>query len=198
MPLICNADHAQEMRGTTIEIVERLRDMSAKKYRKDWAYWVQEQCTVAADEIEKLRKENDVLMNKLRAKMINEKQQPAVQNDGPAVWDLVMQDMHDRDKMGTRKHEKRLQPNNGRDALVDAYQEALDLVVYLRQEIYERDEARVNNDRTTIEEIDRLRRYADTMNGKPGTERHRFRGHCPDNSQPDSRDPECEACRLLR
>lgn len=30
---------------------------------------------------------------------------------------------------------------NGRDALLDAYQEALDLVVYLRQVIYERDNA---------------------------------------------------------
>ena len=129
--------------------------------------------------------------------MRNEKQPIAVPNDGPAVWDLVMQDMNDRDKMGTRKHGTRLQPNNGRDAMVDAYQEALDLVVYLRQAIYERDDARLNNARTTIEERDRLRRYADAMNGKPGTERHLFAGHCPDNTQPDSRDPECDACLLL-
>lgn len=47
------------------------------------------------------------------------------------------------------------------------------------------------------EENERLRRYADVMNGKPGTERHVFLGACPDNMQPDSRDDECPACRLL-
>lgn len=46
-------------------------------------------------------------------------------------------------------------------------------------------------------EIERLRRYADAMNGKPGTERHIYSGLCPDNTQPDSRDPKCQACRLL-
>ena len=47
--------------------------------------------------------------------------------------------MHDRDLIGERKHNTRLQPYNGRDVLKDAYQEALDLVAYLRQAIYERD-----------------------------------------------------------
>jgi hypothetical protein len=32
-----------------------------------------------------------------------------------------------------------LQPHNGRDCLMDAYQEALDLAMYLRQAIFERD-----------------------------------------------------------
>ncbi len=60
-------------------------------------------------------------------------------NDGPAVWDLVLADMGARDAEGRRKYGTPLQPDNGRDALIDAYQEALDLVVYLRQAIYERD-----------------------------------------------------------
>lgn len=47
------------------------------------------------------------------------------------------------------------------------------------------------------DEIERLRRYVDVMNGKPGTERHTWLGLCPDNDQPDSRDEECPACRLL-
>ena len=59
--------------------------------------------------------------------------------DGPAVWDLVLADMRARDVQGHGKYGRRLHPNNGRDALVDAYQEALDLCVYLRQAIYERD-----------------------------------------------------------
>ena len=61
-------------------------------------------------------------------------------NQHPAVWDLVMQDIADREEYGVATYGTRLQPFNGRDALKDAYQEALDLVVYLRQIIYERDE----------------------------------------------------------
>lgn len=63
---------------------------------------------------------------------------PPVPNDRPAVWSLVIADMQARDREGRRKYGTPLQPFNGRDALVDAYQEALDLVVYLRQAIEER------------------------------------------------------------
>jgi hypothetical protein len=59
----------------------------------------------------------------------------------PAIWDLVIQDMHGRDAIGIRKYETRLYPNNGRDALLDAYEEVLDLAAYLRQVIYERNGA---------------------------------------------------------
>ena len=59
-------------------------------------------------------------------------------NNYPAVWDLVIADMQERDRIGTEKYGTRLQPHNGRDFLVDAYQEALDLVVYLRGEICQR------------------------------------------------------------
>ena len=62
-----------------------------------------------------------------------------VPNDGPAVWDLVMADMHARDVLGRERYGTRLQPDNGRDHLVDAYQELLDAAVYLRAEIYKRD-----------------------------------------------------------
>ncbi len=62
-----------------------------------------------------------------------------VKSDEPPVWDLVIADMRARDDFGVQKYGLRLQPNNGRDALIDGYQEALDLVVYLRQMIYERD-----------------------------------------------------------
>jgi hypothetical protein len=62
-----------------------------------------------------------------------------VKNNLPAVWDLVMADIQECDAIGEKKYGVRLQPFNGRDVLKDAYQEALDLVVYLRQAIYERD-----------------------------------------------------------
>lgn len=67
------------------------------------------------------------------------KPEPApIQNNHPAIWDLLIKDMQDRDQFGVNKYGTHLQPNNGRSALLDAYQEVLDLAVYLRQAIYER------------------------------------------------------------
>lgn len=68
------------------------------------------------------------------------KKQPKPKKNGlPAIWDLVVDDMYARDAEGVKRYGTRLQPKNGRDAAVDAYQEALDLAVYLRQFLYERD-----------------------------------------------------------
>ncbi len=61
---------------------------------------------------------------------------PKTTNDIP-VWDLVIADMVARDQLGRERYGTPLQAFNGRDALIDAYQEALDLVVYLRQVIRE-------------------------------------------------------------
>ena len=60
------------------------------------------------------------------------------------IWPLVIDDMKQRDSKGRSVYGTPLMSHNGRDALIDAYQEALDLAVYLRQEIQER---------TTIQEI---------------------------------------------
>ena len=70
---------------------------------------------------------------------LNDPQPQPAKNDLPAVWDLVLEDMDERDLIGRNKYNTRLQPHNGRDFLVDAYQEALDLSVYLRGLIFERD-----------------------------------------------------------
>jgi len=70
--------------------------------------------------------------------MASTPQSPPVPNSGRPIWELVIEDMRGRDAMGEKKYGTRLQAFNGRDALVDAYQEALDLVVYLRQAIEER------------------------------------------------------------
>ncbi len=59
-------------------------------------------------------------------------------NASRPVWELVIEDMRARDQFGRAKYGTPLQSGNGRDALVDAYQEALDLCVYLRTEIEER------------------------------------------------------------
>lgn len=53
---------------------------------------------------------------------------------GPG-WDLVRADMHERDVTCARKYGCHLTAGNGRVALIDAYQEGLDLIVYLRQDM---------------------------------------------------------------
>ena len=62
-----------------------------------------------------------------------------IQNEKPAVWELVIKDMNDRDEWGRSKYNTPLQPFNGRDALTDVYQELLDACVYMRQLLFERD-----------------------------------------------------------
>ena len=64
-------------------------------------------------------------------------EQPSPSSDKPDLWPLVIKDMEDRDKLGKAKYGVALRPHNGRNALIDAYQEVLDLSVYLRQEIEE-------------------------------------------------------------
>lgn len=49
------------------------------------------------------------------------------------ILDLVVQDLVDRAEMGKVKYGRYLESDNGRNALMDAYQEALDLCMYLRQ-----------------------------------------------------------------
>lgn len=55
------------------------------------------------------------------------------------TWPIVIKEMEARDRLGRERYGVPLTANNGRDALKDAYEEALDLCVYLRQVIYERD-----------------------------------------------------------
>jgi len=64
---------------------------------------------------------------------------PPKTNELPSMWDLVRKDMADRDTFGRQKYGTPLQPFNGRNALKDAYEEVLDLAVYLRQAIYEKE-----------------------------------------------------------
>lgn len=70
-------------------------------------------------------------------------------NDNAALWPLLMEevrtgnssfaveyvipDMEKRHQKGLESYGVALQPHNGRDALLDAYEEALDMAVYLKQ-----------------------------------------------------------------
>jgi len=86
---------------------------------------------------------------------LNKPEPDPVKNDHPPVWPwvieqfrgilpaadqkrvvahLVTQDMAERHMQGIEKYGVALQPHNGRDALTDAYQEALDLCAYLAQD----------------------------------------------------------------
>lgn len=64
-------------------------------------------------------------------------QPPPVPNDQSHVVDLVIDDLRERKAMGIAKYGTALQPFNGRNALVDAYQESSDQTLYLRQALEE-------------------------------------------------------------
>lgn len=55
------------------------------------------------------------------------------------IFKRVMVDLARRDMLGHERYGGPLVANNGRDALLEAYEEALDLVVYLRQALDERE-----------------------------------------------------------
>lgn len=57
------------------------------------------------------------------------------------IVDLVMVDLKQRAETVRMKYGTYLQSHNGRNALIDAYQEALDLCMYLRQAIEEQKDA---------------------------------------------------------
>lgn len=70
--------------------------------------------------------------------VVGRRQPKPVPAAGPDVLGLVVKDLADRAALGLRKYGQPLRPNNGRDALLDAYHEALDLAMYLRQALEER------------------------------------------------------------
>lgn len=55
-----------------------------------------------------------------------------IPNDQTSCQDLVIADIEERKALGIKKYGTLLQPFNGRSFLLDAYQEVLDLAVYLR------------------------------------------------------------------
>lgn len=55
------------------------------------------------------------------------------------IFELVVADLKKRDEIGHQTYGKELTGHDGRDSLWDAYEESLDLAVYLRKAIYERD-----------------------------------------------------------
>lgn len=65
-------------------------------------------------------------------------EEPAPDGSGRDIASLVQADIEARAESGREEYGQRLRADNGRNALKDAYQEALDLCMYLRQRIEER------------------------------------------------------------
>ena len=65
-------------------------------------------------------------------------QPPPRPSTAPAIWPLVIADMQARDAVGRERYGMPLQAFNGRNPLVDGYQESLDRIAYERQAIEER------------------------------------------------------------
>lgn len=61
--------------------------------------------------------------------------------DGRDVMRELIGIVERRRSVGIRKYGRTLEPGNGRDALIDARDEAVDLAAYLTQAILERDGA---------------------------------------------------------
>jgi hypothetical protein len=62
-----------------------------------------------------------------------------VPNERGSIQRMVRRDLLLREKLGKARYGTVLQAHNGRDALRDAYEEALDLACYLKQLMVERD-----------------------------------------------------------
>lgn len=65
--------------------------------------------------------------------------EPDPQPGREIVYAEVMTDIAHRAEVGREKYHTYLMTHNGRNPLVDAYQEALDLVVYLKQALMEQE-----------------------------------------------------------
>jgi len=63
--------------------------------------------------------------------------QPPPKIGRETVLNEVLEDLKQRAEAGKEKYGFYLQTFNGRNALIDAYQEALDLAMYLKQKIME-------------------------------------------------------------
>lgn len=64
-----------------------------------------------------------------------------------AVTQAVITDLQEREQVGIRRYGRTLETFNGREALLDAYEEVLDLAQYIKQVLMEDDALRIENRR---------------------------------------------------
>jgi len=93
------------------------------------------------------------------------KPEPMPAKGNQAVLPELIQDLQDRAEVGIAKYGTPLETNNGRDALMDCYQEMLDGAMYMKQFMMERG--------STFKEFERsVRKWANDRGLIKGTTAH--------------------------
>jgi hypothetical protein len=87
----------------------------------------------------KLAKEQLKELNKELHRSTADQHEPDPKPGKLKVADFVLADIQSRVDAGYKKYGTFLETDNGRDPLWDLYQELIDAIFYLRQEILERD-----------------------------------------------------------
>lgn len=77
------------------------------------------------------------------------------------IFDEVKKDLDGRNQLGYQSYGGPMQPHDGRDALREAYEEALDLVMYLKKAIVERDGHQVK-----VNTVPRFQAVKEAQDGK--------------------------------
>lgn len=130
-----------EMEYESREILRVYEDWCVKGGVKKDAFGVlwlsEEECTMYYDEVRRRNESSSVANGN---KGVASQPEPTVVEGRGYIFERVIEDMRARADMGLKKYGTYLQACNGRDGLRDAYEEVLDLAVYLRQVIDERDE----------------------------------------------------------
>lgn len=126
------------MQNNEILPCKRCKNNVVISFTKDGrVFWID--CTFCNDDNDTYAsKEIAIKCWNIKNKVENNSQPLPIPNTSKPIWDLVIDDMMARDNVGRQRYGTPLQAHNGRDALQDAYEEALDLAVYLRQVIEER------------------------------------------------------------
>ena len=111
------------------------------KYRRDletkhWHYYEKENGRILHfHKSQLISVESDVVKSTYASKT-----EPPPIPGGKPVLPAVIDDLRERSEYGKKKHGTILKTFNERRGLVDAYQEALDLVMYLKKELMEQEE----------------------------------------------------------
>lgn len=94
--------------------------------------------------------------------------QPApIPNESEPIIDMVMADLVERKRVGISRYGVPLQAHNGRDMLVDLYQELMDAVIYIRGAIEERSSSVSYNEEQRRELLDFVRRLSNVDDVEP-------------------------------
>src|SRR5450432_3537077 len=111
-----------------------------REYRDNIWHKVGCPCGAIANEAEGISEipENVNCRGCLEIVSLNAPEPMSIPNDSKPIWEHCIEEFRERNRIGTIKYGTPLQAHNGRDALVDLFQELCDALVYTRQVIEER------------------------------------------------------------